>query len=116
MNRNDTNNEELDLFIEELEQQLVDLNQISQRIPFNASEAKRLIHAIEGAAGVMEMETLRQVVQRMGIQLERSSNASSDLHRYVQVLHGSTARLRASEPLESIATMLQQAGIRGVTG
>ncbi len=79
-------------------------------------ESLRLLHAMEGAAGAMEFENIRGLTQHLNRQFDRACMRGepidpADMRRIllgVGFLRDCNDRLRAGEPLDSSAELLEQ--------
>ena len=81
------------------------------------AEALRLIHAMEGAAGLLAFEQLLAANRFVGSEVERvqrmaSSGATpspvADLQPLVEILRDCNARLRRGESLESATVLVEK--------
>ncbi len=79
-------------------------------------ESLRLLHAMEGAAGAMELEQIRGLTQYLNAQLDRACLRGQQLDpsdmeallRGVAFLRDCNDRLRRGESLEGSAALLEQ--------
>jgi chemotaxis protein histidine kinase CheA len=79
-------------------------------------ESLRLLHAMEGAAGAMELESIRQLTQALNLQFDRvclrgeqlDPAAMERLLQGVEFLRDCNERLRRGESLVGAAELLEQ--------
>lgn len=119
---NDDDAEHFEMYLEDTEQQIEALCEALkcwQQDPAGdiwRRESLRLLHAMEGAAGAMEFESVRGLTQNLNRQFDRVGSsgepvdppAMERLLRGVDFLRGCNDRLRAGESLDNSAELLEQ--------
>ena len=118
-----TDSEFVAAWLEETDEQLRLLTDVirhwtnSPADPSHATEALRLIHAMEGAAGILRMENLLSATRHLGSEAERIRKNSSPalLNPYVEFLQTCNDRLRRGESLASATELVEQMQRTGQT-
>lgn len=98
--------EEIELYLEESREQLAALLTLADDVPLNLVETRRLLHAMEGAAGVMQFEGLRLLIPRWYRDVERTGDADQ-LRKVVAALHQCNDRIEAGESPGSVEDLAE---------
>ncbi len=98
--------EDLLLFAEELDDYIAALRRMTEVGPVNLPETLRILHAIEGAAGILDCRGLHQQMPLWERKLVRTPSPAKPLQEMLETLHRYAAGLKSKRTSEELDTAL----------